>query len=259
MPAVYTHYAVAREAWKSLPLELQEKLRAHLSVYFFGANGPDFCFFYKFLEPKPNLGSFLHHKGSLHSFQVLKAFSLSSPLTLAYALGFITHYATDVVFHPVVYKTSKKSLLKHTRIENAIDGYFKGSSKENLDPYRRFYRTKLSDGEKSELFFLFSAIAAKCDLPPLVKSSFFRAIQRFHAYLPMPNAFFGQEKDWGDVEIKEGEPERKIADELFVRSVAFACELMEVFLEHVETRTALPEDLFGKNYLTGEPVAKNKR
>ncbi len=251
MPAFYTHYLIAREVWKALPEEQQAPLRPYLGAYFFGAQGPDFCFFYKMLDPKKkNFGSFLHQRGGFPAFCVYKTFSAHSLRILAYALGFITHYAADVTFHPFVYAAAKKSLLKHSRIENAIDGYFKGTA-TSFDPYKAFFRPKLSKEEQSDLFVVYAAIAAKCGLPPLIKTSFLRAIQAFNAYMPMPNAFFGKEKDWGDTAIPDGQSARQKADVLLVRSIALACSLVEEFLLSLERRTPLSLEAFGKSFLSG--------
>ncbi len=256
MPAFYTHYLIAREIWKTLPEEKRTPLRPFLSAYFFGAQGPDFCFFYKMLDPKKkNFGSFLHQRGGFPAFCVYKTFSAHSPSVLAYALGFITHYAADVTFHPFVYAASKNSLLKHSRIENALDGYFKGSE-QFPDPYKVFFRPKLSTEEQSDLFVVYAAIAAKCGLPPLIKNSFLRAIQTFNAYMPMPGAFFGKEKDWGDTVVPDGESARRKADVLFEQSVALARSLVEEFLLSLERRAPLSLESFGRSFLSGEILAE---
>ena len=253
MPASYTHYAVARETLKALPDELKNKILPHLRLYFFGAQGADFCFFYKFLDAKrKNFGSLLHREGGFAAFQALKAFAPSSPEILAYALGFITHYAADTIFHPFVYRISKKSLLKHSRIENALDGYFKRSMRTSNDLYKDFFNKKLTDEEQNELFLLYAVIAAKCGYPPLSKTAFKRAVRLFNAYLPMPNAFFGNAKDFGDTVVGDGVSDKKIADRLFLCSVFRACELTESFLSCLKSKTPLPADLFGKSFLTGE-------
>ena len=253
MPAVYTHYIVAREAWKSLSDCEQENIRPFLSLYFFGAQGADFCFFYKFLNPQTkNLGSYLHRKGGYQAFRILKAFSVSSPAILAYSLGYITHYATDVVFHPHVYAVSKKSLLKHSRVENALDGYFKRANKSTFDLYKEFFHKKLSPEEEHELFLVYAAIAANADFPPLTKPSFRRAIRLFNAYLPMPNVFFGDEKHLSELSVANNASDKKTANELFVKAVVTSRQLMQEFLQAVRKNKALSFALFGKNYLTGE-------
>ena len=219
----------------------------------FGAQGADFCFFYKFLDAKrKNFGSYLHREGGFAAFQALKAFAPSSPEILAYALGFITHYAADTLFHPFVYRISKKSLLKHSRIENALDGYFKRSMRTSNDLYKEFFNKKLTDEEQNELFLLYAVVAAKCGYPPLSKTAFKRAIRLFNAYLPMPNAFFGSARDFGDTVVNDGASDKEIADRLFLCAVFRARELTENFLSCLESKTPLPADLFGKSFLTGE-------
>ncbi len=247
MPSVFTHYLVARESVKEAELVESELL----PLYFYGAYGPDFCFFYKFLDPKQNLGSYIHRQGGYQSFRVLQALSAKSPAVRAYALGFITHYAADVVFHPFVYKVAKKSLLKHSRVENALDGFLKRTMGEENDPYLPYFRKKLSEKEKDELFFAYAAIALKNNFPPLEKSGFRRAISLFNAYVPMPNAFFRGEKDWGDTFVGEGEREQALAVELFLKAVDLSKSLFAEFLSCAENRTPLPRSSFGKNFLSG--------
>ncbi len=232
MPAIYTHYLVSRGTLTKLSDDVVETIRPHLSLYYYGCYGPDFCFFYKCLRRKENLGSFLHKQGGFAAFRVLKAFS-ASPALLAYALGYVTHYAADVCFHPVVYQKTS-SILTHTKLENAIDGYLKRGAPKASD-----FPPSLSDEDKNELFLAYAAIAAKCNLPPLEKPAFFRAISLFNAYLPMPNALFR-----GKLPV-----EKAVVDGLFMRSITLSAELCELFLQPA----SLSALHFGKNYLTGLP------
>ena len=246
MPALYTHYLIARETWKAQTDERKNALRPYLSLYFFGANGPDFCFFYPFMDRKSNLGSFLHKKGGTDVFRVLKTYALS-PDMLAYALGFITHYAADVTFHPFVCQAAN-SFLKHSRIENALDGYFKRSAQSHADPYQKYFSQKLPPSEQKELFFLYATIAVKCGLPPLLQRAFFRAIQLFNAYMPMPNAFLGSETS----DLLGGERKREgLADSLFIQAVSLSLQLCDLFIRSVKNHTPLPTEPFHKSYLTG--------
>ncbi len=258
MPAIYTHYIVAKENWSNLPNEVAQKLLPYQSLYFFGANGPDFCFFYNFLDGKSNLGSFLHKEAGIDVFRVLKAFA-RTPDMLAYSLGFITHYAADLLFHPFVYRVSKNSLLKHTRIENALDEYFKKSVDKDTDSYYHYFAHKLSPKEEKELFLLYAAIAVRCGFPPIKQTAFFRAIQLFNAYMPLPNAFFGKEKDWGDTVIGEGEKDKKLADDLFRQAIMLSTKLCKEFLHSLQNQTPLPSTLFQKSYLTGEVIFPKRR
>ena len=126
MPASYTHFLVAREGLKRLSKSLQNIATQHPALYYFGAQGADFCFFQPTIYRKEqNLGSFLHRDGGFSAFETLLDFSRWEERALAYALGYVTHYATDSTFHPYVYATAGTSTLRHTRLEHVLDVRFK--------------------------------------------------------------------------------------------------------------------------------------
>lgn len=253
MPSVYTHHIVARETFKRLPTHLQDKIKPHLSLYFFGAHGADFCFFYKFLQPRTqNIGSFLHRKGGYDAFCVLKAFAAHDERLLAYAFGYITHYAADVAFHPFVYKASGKSLLTHSRVENAVDSLlYAAYFKNNHEGYERYFRKKLTADEENEVFLLYAAIAAKTGFPPLLRSPFSRAIQVFNAYLPLSFSFFGKSEP-SALNAAFGQEPIRCCLTVFHSSVERAGVLIERFHSALESGKPLSRTLFAKNYLTGK-------
>ena len=243
MPAAYTHHCVAWETLASLPAAIQTKLQPHLPLYFFGAQGADFCFFYPILGGfSQNLGSYLHREGGFSAFKVCKTFSAQPPL-FAYSLGYITHYAADTVFHPFVYANAGKSALKHTRIENALDRHFKATvSKEAA----QLFRAKLSPKEKTDLFLLYAAISARVGFPPLEQKAFYRAIRLFNAYLPPSSKLFSVKSAPLISHLS------KQADELYKSSVLRAKDCSIAFYDCLKKKTPLPSEIFGKNYLTGE-------
>ena len=243
MPAAYTHQCVAWEALALLPAAIRKKIQPHLALYYFGAQGADFCFFYSILGGfSQNLGSYLHRKGGYAAFKVCKAFSVEPPL-LAYSLGYITHYAADTVFHPFVYANAGKSAVKHTRIENALDCHFKATvSKEAA----QFFRAKLSSEEKKDLFLLYAAISARVGFPPLEPKAFYRAIRLFNAYLPPSSKLFSL-KSAPLISTLSTQ-----ADELYTTAVSRAKDCAFAFCDCLKKKTPLPSEIFGKNYLTGE-------
>ena len=253
MPSVYTHYLVARETLKSLSSPLQERLRPHLSTYFFGSQGADFCFFYKFTRPKKqNLGSYLHRNGGYDSFCVLREFSPQEDGILAYALGYITHYATDTLFHPHIYAASGKSLLLHSRIEGALDALFAQIYPLKNDGYSVYFRPKLSEEELQSLFLLYCAFNLKTNFPPLNKNSFLRAIRLFNAYLPISFSIFGERKPQLIAKTFGKKEPQKQALALFQNAVDRAKAYIEEFLSAIDSFTPLSRETFAKNYLTGE-------
>lgn len=262
MPATYTHHLIARETYKALPPEIQNKICCAFSLYFFGAQGPDFCFFDRSLNPKAkNLGSYLHREGGFPTFCVLKVLAARDPILLSYALGYITHYAADSTFHPYVYATAGQSPLRHSRLENILDIRFKRQSKSTQ--YEQFFRAKLSEEEKDYLFLTYTAIALQCGLSAPQKPAFLRSISLFNAYMPIPHTLFdgytARVRDFAANEENRAwaypaAPEivsRDSADELFLKSVTLSTKLIEQFLQAVKTHTPLSRELFGKSFLTG--------
>lgn len=262
MPAYYTHYLVARETLLSLSASVQRQIRTTLPMYFFGAQGADFCFFYPSFRAKtPNLGSYLHRAGGYDAFSVLRLFAQKRPLIRTYALGFITHYAADSVFHPYVYARSGSSAWRHTRNESLIDAYFFDG--EDSDPYAAYAKARPSSRQADELFYVYAAIAARCGLPPLFKTPFFRSISVFNAYLPVTSYLSKHKnaKKCSAIANEERLPWAYPADPsmirtddlsaLFQRSVAMTTSLIDLFLRAIEKKEALPRSRFGKNFLTG--------
>lgn len=262
MSATYTHHLVATYALSRLPTAVQTVIEPHFPLYFFGAQGADFCFFYRFLRPKAkNLGSYLHRVGGYDAFCVLTKLSARCLGLFAYSLGFITHYAADATFHPFVYAQAGKSPLKHSRIEGAMDVHFQ-QSKFLPEPYAPFLRQKLTKDEALQLFAAYSLIAQKCGFPTLQFPSFLRAISLFNAYPPITSAIFpgknsrlfktavnAEGLSWTHPSTQHSHTDG--ADELFEKTVDFSDELFQAFLTCVQTQTSPPKNLFGRNYLTG--------
>ncbi|MBQ3221033.1 MAG: zinc dependent phospholipase C family protein [Clostridia bacterium] len=257
MPASYTHYLVAHEAYFRLSRALQENLQPHLRLYYFGAQGADFGFFYPvFNGSSPrNLGSILHRRGGYAASVVCKAFASRSTPILAYSLGFLTHYATDTVFHPFVYAHAGKSPLRHSRIEQALDCFLQRET-----AHAQYFQKPPAPHEREELFQLYGAIVAYLGLPPLKKTAFQRAITLFHAHLPLSSLLFSSKRTDALCNAHNGawsppsDPQTVRTDggkELFQEAVQTAVLLFEEFLSCMKNKTPLPRALFGKNYLSG--------
>ncbi len=243
MPAPQTHFLIARETLKRFPKNIQDKIRPHLSLYFFGAQGADFCFFYPLTGGfSQNFGSHLHRKGGYGAFSVCKAFA-TQPSLFAYSLGYITHYATDTVFHPFIYQTVGRSPLRHTRVESAFDAFFKAclpQEEETAD----FARPKLSSRARNDLFLLYAAISARVGFPPLDKKVFYRAISLFNAYLPLSSR---------SLRIKNTALVSAIAPKanlFFERAVCRSLSVSAEFCLALKKNTPLSYEVFGKSYLS---------
>ncbi|MBQ8308277.1 MAG: zinc dependent phospholipase C family protein [Clostridia bacterium] len=245
MPAFHTHFFIARETLKRFPDPIREKIQPYLPLYFFGAQGADFCFFYPIRSGfSQNLGSYLHRKGGYGAFTVCKAFA-SQPSLFAYSLGYITHYAADTVFHPYVYHLAGRSPLRHTRIEGAFDAFFKARYPQETET-AEFLRPKLSARPKNDLFLLYAAISARVGFPPLDKKAFYRAISLFNAYLPLSSRSLGA-KNSALVNALAAKG-NLFFERALRRSLAIGAE----FCLAVKNKTSLSYEVFGKSYLTDE-------
>jgi hypothetical protein len=265
MASSYTHHLVAAHVLQALDAPLQRKLSPYLSLYFFGAQGADFCFFCPLVDgaKKPvNFGSYLHRYGGFSAFSVCKLFSETDDAIFAYSLGYITHYAADVVFHPFVYANAGKSPLRHSRIERALDVYL-SRTLPSTETYPQFYAKKPSEQHRRSLFLLYAAFAAANRLPTLKKRTFYRAFSLFNAYLPRISSISKEKNmrlitalcnvensEWANPAL----PSMKSNDgglELFKKSVDSALYAIAQFDTAIKNKTALPFAVFGKNYLSG--------
>ena len=260
MPAAYTHFSVAEKVLRRLPEGFRENISS-LRLYFFGAQGADFCFFYRaFRTSEINFGRFLHNRGSFDFFRSLLLFAGRDPDIFSYALGYITHYAADCTFHPYVYYISGHSPVRHSRAEGALDFYFREKSDdEELDRFRRYFNADIAPRETSALFTLYAVATARAERDPLIKSSFLKSIKNFRAYTRFSTHMFvkkdarllnaeGNEWQYPDdknIVMTDG------ADQLFVRSVEESISLIKEFARCIKNRESLKKEFFGKNFLSG--------
>lgn len=268
MPAIYTHYAVAHALFNTLSPKKQAVIAPYLPLYYFGAQGADFCFFYHVFGNKAqNLGSQLHRKNVYEVFCLLKDFSVRNPRLFAYALGYLTHYATDATFHPYVYATTGKSYSQHSRLENAMDAHFKPLIQPLIT--QKILR-KPTKEETEQLYILYATIAKIIDFPALLPSNFFRAVALFNAYPPISSTLFQsknsayidwacnkEKRSWRNPADQLSQPQTDGADELFEKALSFAQTAAAVFFRAVLNDLPLPMALFNKNFLTGlSPLKK---
>ena len=103
MPAQYTHQILAERILGALPENVREKITDQ-TAYFIGAQGGDVFYFLRVFDGKTeNLGKYMHNEEISSFFNSLCARASEGGTALSYALGYVTHYAVDIVFHPYVY------------------------------------------------------------------------------------------------------------------------------------------------------------
>lgn len=261
MPAAYTHFSVAAAVFQDLSADLQSTVISP-ELYFFGAQGADFCFFYRAFRPSElNFGRFLHNRGSYGFFQTLLSFAGREKTLFSYALGYITHYATDCIFHPYVYYLSGKSPVRHSRVEGALDFYFrqKDRNKEELITLKKYFNCPLSEAESSSLYTLYALAAVRANRDPVIKNSFIKSIASYRAYTKFSARMFTKKNvDFLNSERKEWNyPDDKTiiltdgAEEMFSRSVENSVSLIKEFSDCINRKQPLSGKLFGKNFLSG--------
>ena len=98
MPSAYTHNIIAEEA---LP-DIGGVSDSERAMYLFGAQGGDPMFFFRFVNPRSVApGKLLHRMNIYGGLCAMCAYVRSHPEAMAYASGYISHYAADTVFHAI--------------------------------------------------------------------------------------------------------------------------------------------------------------
>lgn len=108
MPEGYTHVRTAKKAAAAIHYKVQCP-----AAFAAGANGPDSFFCYEIWKPAakrsydlPALGSRMHEENTGAFLQALIR-GVHTRAQIEYVLGFLSHYAADIVMHPyVVYVSS---------------------------------------------------------------------------------------------------------------------------------------------------------
>ncbi len=280
MPASITHELVAEEAEDLLPSAARETVVDAFDYYILGAQGPDLFFFYRPLRGREeNLGRHLHRR-QVYDFFTALAMALSGftgeafKKCLAYALGYCTHLAADVVFHPFIYRylqENEEGKHAHQRIENDWDVYFLRELK-SAAVLRHAYPFDLkkiaADGVL--LPYLQSAFShIGIEIKP---SSFARMLRLFGRYLThfhkkgvRPLRAFGlaafyprrvPDKKFlcGKEFARYSDGQGGSADALFLKAAEESIACMEAFLECFNAGVPLPKSLFSRSLLSGEEL-----
>ncbi len=133
MSASITHQLVAERVFNLLGNK-EKHFITDLGAYYIGAQGGDPFFLYKPLVfSKNNIGKKLHRENPTQFFShVKKGFFELDGIGKSFYLGYVTHYATDTVFHPYIYGLerylkqhgfNRKRDNLHFQIEKDIDGF----------------------------------------------------------------------------------------------------------------------------------------
>ncbi len=296
MPSSITHQLIAEEVLKRLPESLAEKIRRSPDEYFLGAQGPDVFFFYRIgCRSEFNLGRSMHRYKVLRTFTFfLDALSGERPPRLSeeahekvfcYVLGFISHYATDCMFHPYVYNYLAKTQSPkrvHQQMENDWDVYFLRELKGlSVEKFRLNINAEeiVEDGSVAKLYGCLARVLERQDIE---KNKFDRGIKNFITYFnffhgkcykkqrhfggfekffhmkPFLGALYPRENplpeflesdDFSELSENRGSS----VDILFDRAVEESERLIALFLDCLDHGLPLPEEEFSNSLLTAQP------
>ena len=126
MPSTYAHRRFGADVFAALPAAVQAKILPYRELYDLGLHGPDLLFYYHAVKSNPVscLGNAMHEEPGRVFFgrarQVVRA-AESKNAALAYALGFVCHFALDSTCHPYVEQVVRESGVSHCEIETEFD------------------------------------------------------------------------------------------------------------------------------------------
>ena len=124
-----------------LPDGLRQTLEQHRELYDMGLHGPDLMFYYKALQTNPvnRLGNAMHEEKGEVFFTRARAVvehAADKDAALAYALGFVCHFALDSTCHPYVEAYVRESGVSHCEIETEFDNAL--LREDGYDPMKFF-------------------------------------------------------------------------------------------------------------------------
>lgn len=137
MPSTYAHRRFGANVLDHLPAPLREKLEAHRELYDIGLHGPDVLFYYHAEKSTPvaALGNAMHDEQGRTFFDRARRVvheEADREAALAYALGFVCHFALDSTCHPYVEQYVRTSGVSHCEIETEFDNQL--LRREGRDP-----------------------------------------------------------------------------------------------------------------------------
>ena len=141
MPSTYAHRRFGADVLALLPDGLRATLGQHRELYDIGLHGPDLMFYYKALQSNPvnRLGNAMHEQKGEVFFTRARTVVENAPdkdAALAYALGFVCHFALDSTCPPYVEAYVRESGVGHCEIETEFDNAL--MREDGLDPIKFF-------------------------------------------------------------------------------------------------------------------------
>ena len=152
MPSTYAHRRFGADVLALLPDGLRATLEQHRELYDIGLHGPDLMFYYKALQSNPvnRLGNTMHEQKGEVFFTRARTVVENAPdkdAALAYALGFVCHFALDSTCHPYVEQFTRESGVTHCEIETEFDNML--LRRDGYDPLKFFTASHIHPSEQN--------------------------------------------------------------------------------------------------------------
>ena len=138
MPSTYAHYKFANQVMPLLPAVAKAAAEDNRALYLTGCHGPDILFYYRAIKRNAvnELGYAMHEQSASPFFERAKALiKAGGAPSLAYTMGFITHFALDSTCHGYVESQRKKLGITHTKLEVEFDRSL--LTADGLDPVKQ--------------------------------------------------------------------------------------------------------------------------
>lgn len=141
MPSTYAHRRFGANVLEHLPDELRAQLEQNRELYDIGLHGPDLLFYYHAAKSNPvgALGNAMHEEPGRVFFDRARRVvhcEADRDAALAYALGFVCHFALDSTCHPYVEAYVRESGVSHCEIETEFDNAL--LREDGYDPMKFF-------------------------------------------------------------------------------------------------------------------------
>ena len=126
MPSTYAHRRFGADVLQQLPAALQDQIGKNRALFDVGLHGPDLLFYYHAAKSNPvsALGNAMHEQPGRVFFKRARGVvrqAKDRDAALAYALGFVCHFALDSTCHPYVEAYTRQSGVSHCEIETEFD------------------------------------------------------------------------------------------------------------------------------------------
>ena len=126
MPSTYAHRHFGADVLQQLPAALQDQIGKNRALFDVGLHGPDLLFYYHAAKSNPvsALGNAMHEQPGRVFFERARGVvrqAKDRDAALAYALGFVCHFALDSTCHPYVEAYTRQSGVSHCEIETEFD------------------------------------------------------------------------------------------------------------------------------------------